>query len=135
MGERTKPKRPDGTARPWRGMALVLSYQSFQRGRVVDIVPKWQFREIETKLGCPGARGCGDGAAAPSDIGEQPGMGEAHPEEVVAPIVASSQHDAPLVAGEEDRGRSDQDVGWECRGIGAQHAGSGVPPANNCRIA
>ena len=80
----------------------------------------------ETKLGCAGSCGCCDGAAAPSDTGKQPGIGEAHAEEVVAPIVASSHYHPPLVAGEESRGCGDKDFGWECRGIGAQHASSGV---------
>ena len=53
-------------------------------------------------------------------------MGEAHPEKVIAAIVTSSHHHAPLVAGEEGCSRGDEDLGWECRGIGAQHARGGV---------
>jgi hypothetical protein len=53
-------------------------------------------------------------------------MGEAHPEEVVARVIASSHHHMSLVAGEENCGRADENVGWECRGTGAQHAGSRV---------
>src|SRR5271155_220964 len=117
--ERIQAKSRKSTASPWRGIAVVLSHQSLQRGRIVDIVPKRQRNEIEAKRGCPSARGCRNRATAPCDIGEQPRLGEAHPEEVVAPIIASSHHYTSLVAGEEGCGRADEDIGWKCRGVGA----------------
>ena len=68
--ERIQPKSRKGTTRPWRGIAIVLSHQPLQRGRVVDIVPRRQLEEIEAKRGCLLARACGDGAGAPCDVGK-----------------------------------------------------------------
>ena len=68
-------------------------------------VPKRQFNEIEAKRSCSGACGRGDGASAPFNVGEQAGIGELHPQEVVTSVVARSEHHPSLATrGNKNRG-------------------------------
>ncbi len=121
-----RPKHLDGTASPLRVVTRILSHQPLQCRGIVNIVPRRQFHEIKSKLCRPGACGCGHGAGAPGDIGEQPRVGKAHPEEVYPPSSQAPSTTHRWLPARRVLTAVARKLGRECRGVRTQYTCGGV---------